>query len=81
MPIHEHIGRVDNDPAKKTWPNLRITAKARQKSHAELKRTSSIGYGTHNPSPARGDGNVKFFGAEAVATPRPVSKRRTGPSR
>jgi hypothetical protein len=34
------------------------------KSHAELKRTSSIGYGTYTPSPPRGDGNVHFFGVE-----------------
>jgi hypothetical protein len=42
-------------------------------SHAELKRTSSIGYGTYRPSPPRGDGNIHFFGAES---PQPKAKRK-----
>ena len=44
-------------------------------SHAELKRTSSIGYGTYRPSPPRGDGNIHFFGVEA-AQPKAKGKRR-----
>jgi hypothetical protein len=43
------------------------------KSHAELKRTSSIGYGTYRPSPPRGDGNVHFFGVESA---KPAQKRK-----
>jgi hypothetical protein len=45
----------------------------RAKSHAELQRTSSIGYGHYRPSPPRGDGNIHFFGVEAA---RPATKRK-----
>jgi hypothetical protein len=64
---------MDNNPAKNVWSRMRVSANVRQKSHAEIKRTSSIGYGTYTQSPARGDGNVKFFGGEAA--PRPGKKR------
>ena len=43
------------------------------KSHAELKRTSSIGYGTYRPSPPRGDGNIHFFGGDAT---RPAAEKK-----
>ncbi len=46
------------------------------KSHAELKRTSSIGYGTYRPSPPRGDGNIHFFGVESQRKAPPAPRRK-----
>lgn len=56
------------------WSGLRVRSRKNAKSHAELKRTSSIGYGTYQPSPPRGDGNVTFFGVEKPAA-RPRKRR------
>jgi hypothetical protein len=65
-----------DSPAKKfsQWgTGGRRPRSATAKSHAELKRTSSIGYGTYQPSPPRGEGNIQFFG---VASERPAIKRK-----
>ncbi len=56
-------------------PGARRPRSGSAKSHAELKRASSIGYGTYRPSPPRGDGNIHFFGGE-TAKPVPKRKRR-----
>jgi hypothetical protein len=57
---------MENVP-KRSWPAARRPARGKSKSHAELKRTSSIGYGTYRPSPPRGEGNIHFFGAAATS--------------
>src|SRR4051812_39674412 len=71
MRIHGHLIRMDKPApgaAKTQWSHRR--APVSRKSHSELKRTSSIGYGTHQPSAPRGDGNVTFFGSEAPKSTR-----------
>ena len=66
---------MDNHPMR-SWNRARKPAGG-VKSHAELKRTSSIGYGKHTPSPPRGDGNVTFFGVEKPGKPdKPAKAKR-----
>jgi hypothetical protein len=69
--IMPHTKGMDNAP-KRSWPRARRPAGGKIKSHAELKRTSSIGYGSYRPSPPRGEGNIQFFGSE----PTPAKKRK-----
>jgi hypothetical protein len=62
------------------WQRPRARSKGKPSSHAELKRTSSIGYGTYRESPPRGDGNVQFFGS-GEAKPAPAAPRKRRPAR
>jgi hypothetical protein len=68
---------MDNGPKQSSWPRGRRPA-GKFKGHAELKRTSSIGYGTYRASPPRGEGNVQFFGVEPA---KPAAKAARRPPR
>jgi hypothetical protein len=65
---------MENAP-KRSWSQARRPARGKITSHAELKRTSSIGYGTYRPSPPRGEGNVHFFGVDAKPSPGRRARR------